>query len=138
MLISISSSTDFKVGKIYNSKELEDLGVLKEDILSIHDWMLMGRSMKPNSLSFEYAAIPISKMLKQINEMRSTFEEFPKDAKRASKILKLYKNKAKILPVVIEKNDVNLFVMEGRHRMMAQYDFGLTSIPTFLVSENKI
>ncbi len=63
--------------------------------------------------------MPIERLMKQIKEMESTYDEFPDDKARTDKIYNALKRGESVQPVYIEEGDDFLFVLEGRHRMVA-------------------
>jgi hypothetical protein len=101
-------------GKKYTVEELPDF-IRTSDIKSVGEWM----DTPIENIIFRYDELPISQLQKQIDEMEGTYDEFPKDRRRTTKILNLFKDGEPVLPVFIEEGDKDLFVMEGRHRMVA-------------------
>jgi hypothetical protein len=102
----------------------------QQDLDDVADWM----NTTPDKVSVEVRQEPIEKFIKQIREMYGTYDEFPEDEQRTNRILKLLKRGAQPLPVYVEANDPDLFVMEGRHRMVAFWLVGMKSIPVAYVS----
>lgn len=103
-----------------------------KDLKDVKDWMNVKST---DNLVLEKGFLSISSLLKQINEMESTYEEFPKDKNRTLKIFKELKKGKNPEPLYIEKGDESLFVMEGRHRMVAFKWYGLENIPIIFVSK---
>lgn len=101
------------------------------DIKSVSEWM----NTSVDNLIIDIKQEPIDKFISSIKEMYSTYEEFPRDAQRTKKIITLLKNGELPLPIYVEKNDPHLFVMEGRHRMVAFWLYGLTTIPVAYYSK---
>ncbi len=108
----------------------ESLDPTQQDLKDVADWM----NTTSDKLDVVVKQEPIEKFIKQIREMYGTYDEFPKDEKRTNRILKLLKRGAKPLPIYVEANDPDLFVMEGRHRMVAFWLAGMTTIPVGYVS----
>ena len=104
----------------------------QQDLDDVADWL----NTTPDNLSVEVKQEPIEKFIKQIREMYGTYDEFPEDEERTSRILKLLKRGAKPLPIYVEANDPDLFVMEGRHRMVAFCLAGMKTIPVAYASKN--
>lgn len=102
-----------------------------EDLKDVAHWM----NTTPDNLSIELKQEPIQKFIKQIKEMYGTYDEFPEDEERTNRILKLLKRGAKPLPMYVEKGDPDLFVMEGRHRMVAFWLADMKTIPVAYVSK---
>ena len=67
--------------------------------------------------------------------MRSTFLEFPEDDRRTEQIKRAIRETGAMFPVFIEQGDESLFIMEGRHRIVAFYEAGMQTVPVFVVSE---
>lgn len=88
-------------------------------------------------INFEEGFIEQKKIKKQIEEMIDTFDEFPEDKKRVDNIINEIKKTNILLPIYIEKNDNCFFVMEGRHRMCAQYILKINNIPTLFCSKEE-
>ena len=100
------------------------------DIKDVAEWL----DTTPNNLTIEIIEEPIQKFINQITEMYQTYDEFPKDAKRTRNIIKSIKQTGKLYPIYVEKNDPHLFVMEGRHRMVAFWLLKLNRSPVAYVS----
>lgn len=102
-----------------------------QDLVDVAEWL----NTTPDNVKIEVKQEPISKFVNQIKEMYSTFDEFPVDKARTDKIVTAIKSGEKPLPVYVEINDPNLFVMEGRHRMVAFYLLGMKQIPVAYASK---
>ena len=102
-----------------------------QDLKDVAEWL----NTTPDQLSIEVKQEPIEKFIKQIREMYGTYLEFPKDEKRTDRILKLLKRGADPLPIYVEAGDPHLFVMEGRHRMVAFWLAGMKTIPVAYASK---
>ena len=110
----------------------EDTSIVNDqDLKDVGEWL----DTSVDNIKVELKREPISKFEKQIKEMYSTYDEFPKDEKRTNKILNQLKKGEKALPIYVEKNDKNLFVMEGRHRMVAFWLHEMKEIPVAYVSK---
>jgi hypothetical protein len=109
----------------------ENIDPTLSDINNVAEWL----NTTSNNLIIEIKQEPISKFLTQILEMFDTYKEFPNDAKRTNKIVKNIKQFGKLYPIYVEKNDQHLFVMEGRHRMVAFWLLKLDIIPVAYVSK---
>lgn len=102
-----------------------DENLHKNDLSKIAGWI---SAKCINQIETHIVKLPISIFLKQIKEMESTYKEFPKDKKRTEKIFKLLESGKSIQPIYVEDGDKSLFVMEGRHRMVAFLWKGLEEI----------
>jgi uncharacterized protein YfbU (UPF0304 family) len=98
--------------------------ITEKDIKSVSEWL----NTNVEDLIIEYTIESMSAYEIQAKEMKKTFVEFPKDEKRMLKILDLLKKGYEILPIYVEKNDPHNFIMEGRHRIVAFLELGLTEI----------
>ena len=116
--------------------DLDEQGVTEsiqhnsQDLKDVAEWM----RTTPDKLNIVVKQEPIEKFIKQIREMYGTYDEFPEDEERTNRILKLLKRGANPLPMYVEANDPDLFVMEGRHRMVAFWLAGMKNIPIAYVS----
>ena len=73
--------------------------------------------------------VPMSIFNNQALEMLSTYDEFPQEAKRTAKIKQLILKGGKQLPIFVDTIDIgHNFIVEGRHRIVAFYELGLTSV----------
>jgi len=116
--------------KSYIAKEIQKY-TDKNDIKDVASWL----NTTIDKLLFNYKVIPLKKLEKQIDEMEGTYSEFSKDEERTQIIYKQYKHGGQIFPIFIEKNDPYLFVMEGRHRMVAMKWMDLKKLPVFFVEK---
>jgi len=66
---------------------------------------------------FSYAREPLSLFAKVADDMRATYPLFPQDKKRADKIISMVSDGGKTWPIFVEAD--TLFIMEGRHRVVA-------------------
>jgi len=108
--------------------------ITQQDLKEVGEWL----GTSADNVKVELKKEPISKFEKQIKEMYGTYDEFPKDAKRTNKILNQLKRGEEVLPIYVEKNDKHLFVMEGRHRMVAFWLNKMKEIPVAYVSKKNI
>ena len=107
---------------------------LDNDLNDVADWM----NTTPDRLNIDIVQEPIEKFIKQIREMYDSYDEFPEDAKRTNNIVKLLYAGKKAMPIYVDKGDPHLFVMEGRHRMVAFMLAGMKRIPVAYVSVNPV
>jgi len=103
----------------------------EDDIKSVAEWF----HTTIDNLEITLKSEPIVKFLDQIREMYNTYSEFPRDAARTKKIIKQIKLSDKLYPIYVENGDPRLFVMEGRHRMVAFMLLGYKTIPVAYVSK---
>lgn len=111
--------------------ESKDSNPTADDIASVAEWF----HTTTDNLIINIVEEPITKFLKQIRELYNSYDKYPRDANRTKKIMKEIKNNNKIYPIYVENGDPSLFVMEGRHRMVAFMLLGFTTIPVAYVSK---
>ena len=92
----------------------------KSDLKSVAQWL----KTTIENLDIQYVKEPMSNYVQSAKEMLNTYEEFPQDKKRTDKIMRLLKSGKDYLPVYVEKDDKDNFIMEGRHRIVAFYLLG--------------
>lgn len=109
----------------------EEVDPTREDLASVAQWL----RAEPDQIEVHIKHEPIDKFLGQIKEMHGTFGEFPKDERRTNKILRLLKQGATPMPMYVEQGDKDLFVMEGRHRMVAFWLAGMKTVPVAYASK---
>jgi hypothetical protein len=122
---------DFNIGEKDKLKPIikEMTGLTEtsiEDQSSVREWMSCEK------IHFTKSIISISLILKQINEMESTYEEFTEDKLRTKIIYEKIMNGESLEPLYIEESDLSYFVMEGRHRMVAMKMAKINDIPVML------
>lgn len=105
--------------------------IFDKDMISVSEWL----NTKSENILYEKNKEPIEKYKKQIDEMESTYKEFPNDFKRTKKIYDKIKNGEDLYPIYVEKEDETNFVMEGRHRMVAFKWLGLNEVNVTRVSK---
>lgn len=94
------------------------------DLEDVAQWL----NTKVDNLQVEYNKESMDLYRQGAIEMLNSYDEFPNDKKRTDKIVKLLKRGETALPMYVEKNDKNNFVMEGRHRMVAFYLLGYQEV----------
>ena len=117
-----------------NLHNITESNITKQDINDVAEWL----GTTPDRVEMRIVEEPIEKFLPQIKEMYSTYEEYPQDAERTNKILKLLKAGKEPLPIYVEVDDNHKFVMEGRHRMVAFWLAGLKHIPVAYVKKKEL
>lgn len=65
---------------------------------------------------------------KQIDEMIESYPAYPNDRKRMKKIMHDLQEGARALPVFVEADDPNNFIIEGRHRIVAFDQLGMKKV----------
>ncbi len=102
----------------------------QNDLSDVAEWL----NTTPDKLKIRIVQEPIQKFLEQIEQMEATYDEFPKDARRTKKIFNLLKKGESPQPIYVTDGDPHLFVMEGRHRMVAFKWMGMKTIPVAYAS----
>lgn len=106
---------------------------IEQDLESVDEWM--GGWKEPTSpkgtLTYTFAVEPVSKFKTSIDEMVSTFSEYRKDKKRVEVITDLLKEGKPQLPIFVDASDN--FIMEGRHRIVANEWAGKQTVPVVYV-----
>lgn len=98
--------------------------VNKSDLKDVAQWL----KTTVDNLDIEYRKEPINLYSKDAKEMLKSYDDFPKEKKRTNEIIKLLKKGEEALPIYVEKNDKNNFIMEGRHRVVAFYLLGYQEV----------
>jgi pyrimidine deaminase RibD-like protein/GNAT superfamily N-acetyltransferase len=111
------------------ARESNDLS--QRDLNDVAKWM----ATTPDKIKIVVKQEPIAKFIRQIREMYGTYDEFPEDEERTNRILRLLKRGEQPMPIYVEANDPDLFVMEGRHRMVAFWLAGMKTIPVAYASK---
>lgn len=93
-----------------------------EDLKHVCDWL------KSDKIEVELKILPIKIFAKQIEEMEGTFLEFPEDEERVDAIFNLIQQGDIANPVYVEQGDSQMFIMEGRHRIVAFHRANLKEI----------
>jgi len=99
------------------------------DIKDVGEWL----DKNIEDIEFYYKVESIEMFKDTAVEMESTYGEFTDEEERTRYILSLIKDGEKIMPIFVEKNDADKFIMEGRHRIVAFMWLGLKEIPVIYV-----
>lgn len=102
---------------------------VEKDIESLAKWLKCDAS----DLRFKNENASIERFLPLIHDLIATYQQFPKEEERTSRIIRLLKSGGQPLPVFIDEDDGHDFIMEGRHRVVAFYLAGLTTVPISIV-----
>ena len=100
------------------------------DIEDVSQWLRVPVS----ELRFRSEILSIEVFREQISECLSTYDEFSDDARRMRDILAALKRGEGALPVFVEDGDESMFILEGRHRIVAFSEFGLTQVEVMFAS----
>lgn len=128
------SSVDMYLWFKQSFKLKESINPTQSDIEDVSKWL----NTSPENVTVTTIEEPIEKFLPQIEEMYGTYDEFEEEEERTDKIVKLIKRGAPILPIYVEEGDPDLFVMEGRHRMVAFWLLGMKTIPVSYVKKKEV
>jgi hypothetical protein len=100
-----------------------DIPGLEKELRFLKEWT------NTTNIVFEYCLLNICMFDKQIVEMQSSYAKFPKEKRRKDRILKTIQKTGELWPVYIEAKDCHHFIIEGRHRIVAFKEAGITRIP---------
>jgi preprotein translocase subunit YajC len=103
---------------------LQQFPGIEQDLKDVDEWM-------DTKFTYSLSTEPISRFEKTITEMEGTYDEFPQDRKRTARIAKLLKAGAPQLPIFVDATDE--FVMEGRHRIVANQWVDKQTVPVVWV-----
>ena len=101
-----------------------------EDVKDVGEWL--HKDIK--DIKYYYKDEPFEMFKSTAIEMEGTYDEFTDERERTKKIYKLLVDGNKPKPIFVELNDVNKFIMEGRHRIVAFMWYGLDEIPVIYVN----
>lgn len=106
--------------------EIKSSSTLIKDFKSVKEWL------GADKIKVRKQQVSIENYKEEIDEMESSYIHFPKDEQRTSLIYDILKAGGAIYPVWVDESDN--FILEGRHRIVAFYWYGLKEIPTFFCS----
>lgn len=106
---------------------------LQADLKDVSEWL----RCKPEQLQLRLVNLRAEFFYQMAQDMLGTYEEFPEDEVRTRKILKAIQAGEPVLPVFVEDGDTTHFIMEGRHRIVAFIQSGLSEIPVAFASKKK-
>jgi hypothetical protein len=106
---------------------------LSDDLLAVAKWL----KCKPQNLMLRKAEVPAESFRSLVDNLVETYANFPGEKIRTQKILKKIGKGEPLLPVFIEENDPESFIMEGRHRIVAFLLAGASTVPVLYASALK-
>lgn len=101
---------------------------LDEDVKLVGRWLKSSRA----NLRFDKKTEPMSKFTHVIESMEKLLSIFPKDRQKIAKIEAALERGEPAWPIFVDAKDS--FVMEGRHRLVAQSRHGLKKVVTYRCS----
>ncbi len=105
-----------------------------DDLTGVAAWL----KCSPEDLSLRTEEISIDAFTQHIASCRASYPNFPKEEKRMRKILRQLQKGEPAFPVFVEDGDPHRFILEGRHRIVAFKEYGLTTVPvTFAAKRNR-
>lgn len=107
---------------------------LRADLSETAKWL----KCKPQDLALRMAYLPAEIFRELVNGLVESYDQFPAERRRMQKILEEIENGAPPLPVFIEEDDPENFIMEGRHRIVAFLMAGLPTVPVLFASKVKL
>lgn len=99
------------------------------DVKDVGEWL----NKPTNVIKYYYKEESIKTFSDTIKEMESTYNEFIDEQDRIEYIIDLLEHGNPPMPVFIELNDKDNFILEGRHRIVAFSWFGLDIVPVIYV-----
>jgi len=102
----------------------------QDDVKAVLGWM---RVKSPSELNWEFKMVPTETFKTAIENMESSYPQFPKEEARTKKIQKALASGQKPWPIFVDHTDG--FIMEGRHRIVAFSRVGMQDIPAVYVSK---
>ena len=106
----------------------------EQDLEAVAQWLKIDKE----DLCVQMLVLPIETFGNAIDSMLSSYQHFPQDKKRTDKILKALKEGEKPLPIYVEKDADDLFILEGRHRIVAQYLAGFKEVKVGVCSDVRV
>lgn len=106
---------------------------LNADLADVAKWL----KCKPGDLALRKADVSADTFRERVDGLIESYSDFPEERKRMLEILKKIGEGEPLLPIFIEENDPDCFIMEGRHRIVDFLIAGLTTIPVLFASELK-
>lgn len=106
---------------------------LGSDLEDVAKWL----KCKPQQLALKRSSLPAETFRELVSGLVDSYDHLPGERKRMQKILKEIENGAPLLPVFIEEDDPENFIMEGRHRIVAFLLAGVTTVPVMFASKFK-
>lgn len=106
---------------------------LSADLADVAKWL----KCKPQQLGLRKASLPAELFRELVSGLVESYDHFPAEKHRMEKILKEVERGAPLLPVFIEEDDPENFIMEGRHRIVAFLMAGVTTVPVLFASKLK-
>lgn len=102
----------------------------QQDLKHVAEWL----DVEPDQLDVEVVPVPMRRFQQQAEQMYQTYDQFPQERKRTNRIRRLLQQGEPVYPVYVEADDPTMFVMEGRHRLVAFWLEGMQTIPVARVS----
>lgn len=101
-----------------------------DDLNAVAEWL----KCLPSELVLRAERRSIQSFRNHIESCKASYVNFPREERRTRKILRGLQKGEPAFPVFIEDGDSDLFILEGRHRIVAFYDFGMEDVEVVFVS----
>lgn len=98
------------------------------DLQAVGQWM----GCAPEALELSVSWEPIAQFIDEVEAMVESYPRLPKEAARTRRIERLLSKGELPRPVYVERGEV--FVMEGRHRIVAFARAGMLEVPVCRVA----
>lgn len=103
----------------------------KKDLNDVALWLKVSGT---HAVKTRMETLPLSKFNLTIERLKASYVEFPQDKKRTDRIVRAIRNGDKPNPVYIEDGDETMFIMEGRHRIVAFNLAGIVDVNVYFCS----
>ena len=93
-------------------------------------------NVEPSEIGYKLVYEPIEKFQKDKTRLE-TLDQYPGDLKRVRRIARELRKNGRLLPVFVEEDDPEMFIIEGRHRILAFWIVGQKEIPVVYVNKKE-
>lgn len=104
---------------------------MDKDVAAVAAWL----KCPVEGLVLRKARLPLARFAAHVSQCKASYAAFPAEARRTRRIANLLRQGEPARPVYVEENDPHLFVLEGRHRIVAFDDCGHTEVDVVFVSK---
>lgn len=101
-----------------------------DDLRAVAKWL----KCQPSELVSRTETLSIESFRNHIESCKASYVHFPLEERRTQKIRRSLQKREPAFPVFVEEGDSDLFILEGRHRIVAFYDFGMKVVDVVFVS----
>lgn len=101
-----------------------------DDLKGLCAWL----KCDPARLEIRKDKMAIEVFQAHIESCLASYPSFPKEAQRTQRILRRLQKGEPAYPVFVKEGDEAMFILEGRHRIVALYQQGVRSVEVGFVS----